>query len=121
MKMDIFILEFENVYDQIIMIILCDDLILIEFCEENFLEMDNEVLEKGFNRLNNFMIFIKDLENIKQEFDCMDSGFFIEDIEIYFLCLDDVIIMKSIFMLFIEVILEIFCQNLDIFVYCVKK
>ena len=94
---------------------------LIELCEENSPEMDNEAIEKGLNRLNNLMISIKDSENIKQVFDRTDSGLLTDNIEIYLSRLDDVITMKSTPTSFIEATLEIFCQNSDISVYCAKK
>ena len=94
---------------------------LIELCEENSPEMDNEAIEKGLNRLNNLMISIKDSENIKQVFDRTDSGLLTDDIEIYLSRLDEVITMKSTLRSFIEATLEIFCQNSDISVYCAKK
>lgn len=94
---------------------------LIELCEENSPEMDNEAIEKGLNRLNNLMISIKDSENMKQVFDRTDSGLLTDDIEIYLSRLDDVITMKSTPTSFIEATLEIFCQNSDISVYCAKK
>ena len=67
------------------------------------------------------MISIKDSENIKQVFDRTDSGLLTDDIEIYLSRLDDVITMKGTPTSFIEAILEIFCQNSDISVYCAKK
>ena len=94
---------------------------LIELCEENSPEMDNEAIEKGLNRLNNLMISIKDSENIKRVFDRTDSGLLTDDIEIYLSRLDEVITMKSTLRSFIEATLEIFCQNSDISVYCAKK
>lgn len=94
---------------------------LIELCEENSPEMDNEAIEKGLNRLNNLMISIKDSENIKRVFDRTDSGLLTDDIEIYLSRLDDVITMKSTLRSFIEATLEIFCQNSDISVYSAKK
>lgn len=113
--------ELENLYDQTTMTTLCEDPTLIELCEENPPEMDNETIEKGLNRLNNLMISIKDSENIKQVFDRTDSGLLTDDIEIYLSRLDDVITMKGTPTSFIEATLEIFCQNSDISVYCAKK
>lgn len=113
--------ELEKMYDKITLATLCENATSPERGEEKLTEIDTEALKKGLKKLNELLNSLGDSENIKNNLGKVASSFEEDSIEVYLSCLDDVITMETSPASLAEDTLEIFCQNSEFFVHCLKK